>query len=69
MSGVDLVQAAFRGWLPPVLLDAIAGFSFLTNFDVIAKGLVDIRTIVFFVSLICLGLIVNTAILALKREG
>ncbi len=69
MSGVDLVQAAFRGWLPPVLLDAIAGFSFLTNFDVIAKGLIDLRTVVFFVSLIGLGLVVNTAILALKREG
>jgi ABC-2 type transport system permease protein len=69
MSGVDLVQAAFRGWLPPVLLEAIAGFSFLTNFDTIARGLVDLRTVVFFLSLIGFGLAVNTAILALKREG
>ena len=69
MSGVDLVQAVFRGWLPPVLLDTIAGFSFLTNFDSISQGLVDLRSVVFFVSLIALGLVVNTAILDLKKDS
>ncbi len=67
MSGVDLVQALVRGWLPPLIVDTIAGFSFLSNFDGLAKGLVDLRTVVFFLSLIAVGLIVNTAIVEARR--
>jgi ABC-2 type transport system permease protein len=67
MSGVDLVQAFFRGWLPQLLVDAIAGFSFLSNFDALTKGVVDLRNIVFFVSLIGVGLVINTAVVEMKR--
>jgi ABC-2 type transport system permease protein len=69
MSGVDLVQALFRAWLPQLLVDAIAGFSFLSNFDALTKGVVDLRNVVFFVSLIGVGLVINTAVVEMKRRA
>lgn len=67
MSGVELVQSVVRGWLPPVLAEAIAGFSFLINFNAIAVGVIDLRNVLFFASLIGVGLIVNAAIIELKK--
>lgn len=67
MSGVELVQSVFRSWLPPILVEAIADFSFLSNFDSLTKGVIDLRTIVFFFSLIGVGLVINTAIVEMKR--
>jgi ABC-2 type transport system permease protein len=69
MSGVDLVQGLIRGWLPPLLVETIAGFSFLSNFDALTKGAVDLRNVVFFLSLIGVGLFVNVAIIDLKKGG
>ncbi len=67
MSGVDVVQGLLRGWLPPLLLDTIAGFSFLTAFEGLSGGVVEAQTLVLFVSLIAAGLFINTALVALKR--
>lgn len=69
LSGVDVVQASVRGWLAPALVDALAGSSFLTHFGAITKGVIDLRSIVYFTSLIGFGLVVNTAILALRRTS
>ena len=33
MSGVDLVLAAFRAWAPPLVVDTVASFSFITHFS------------------------------------
>ena len=67
MSGVDLVQAVFRGWAPDALVQAVAGFSFLTNFHAVAQGVIDLRDLIFFLSLIVSSLVVNTALVELKK--
>lgn len=67
MSGVEVVQSVVRGWLPTILVDAIAGFSFLSNFDALARGVIEVRTLVFFLSLIGVGLVINTAIIEIKK--
>jgi ABC-2 type transport system permease protein len=48
LAGLPMVLDAFRGWAGPGLVDAIASLSFLTHFDAIAKGVVDLRDVVFF---------------------
>lgn len=63
MSGLDLVQSLFRGWLPPILAETIAGFSFLSHFNVIAQGVIDLRSLVFFTSLVAAGLVINTIVI------
>ncbi len=57
----------FFEWLPRVVVDAIASFSFITHFDSIAKGLIDLRDLVFFASLIAFFLFLNALILEAKK--
>ena len=44
MSGLDLVLAAFRPWAPPLVVDTVASFSFLTHFGQLTKGVIDLAT-------------------------
>jgi ABC-2 type transport system permease protein len=54
LAGLPLVLDAFRGWAPAGLVDAIASLSFLTHFEEIAKGVVDLRDVLFFaVTMVC----------------
>lgn len=67
MSGLEMVQAFFRAFAPESVVRVIADFSFLTNFQAIAQGVIDLRSLVFFASLIVVGLTINTAIVELKK--
>ncbi len=55
VSGVSMVLDAFS-WAPQWLIDFIAGLSFLTRFNAIARGVLDIRDIIYFLALITLWL-------------
>ena len=67
VSGLPLVQGAFAGWAPEALVDAVASFSFLTNFDAIQNGVVDGRHLAFFGSLIVAALAINVAVVELNK--
>lgn len=67
MAGADLVISAISSWLPRSLVDTIAGFSFLTNFQDISKGVIDLRDALFFVSLIAVCLFLNVQLVELKK--
>jgi len=67
VSGLPLVQGVFAGWAPEALVDAVASFSFLTNFDAIQNGVVDGRHLAFFGSLIVAALAINVAVVELNK--
>jgi ABC-2 type transport system permease protein len=69
MSGVDLVLAAFRGWAPQVLVDTVASFSFITHFQQVMKGVIDLASVVFFASLIAICLLINTFLADLNKTA
>ncbi len=69
VSGAPLVIDFFRAWAPLALIDAVASFSFLTHFLAITQGVIDLRDIIFFFSLIALFLTANIVIIDLKRVG
>ncbi len=56
MSGLEMVLNVFRAWAPHVLVDTVASLSFLSHFDSVTKGLIDLRDLVFFVSMIAFWL-------------
>ncbi len=60
MSGFPLVLDFFQGWLPQAIVDAIGSFSFLTHFGAIRKGVIDARSLVYFISLIVFWLYAST---------
>ncbi len=68
-SGLPVVLGAFQGWAPPLAVDVIASLSVLTHFESITRGLVDIRDLIFFASLIVLALVVNAAIVDLRKSA
>ena len=59
MSGVDIVQGAFSGWAPEFAIELIASMSFLTHFTAITEGLLDLRDIIFFASVMIGALFIN----------
>lgn len=69
MSGLDFVLNFFKGWLPNFLVDAIAGLSFLTHFNAITKGVIDLRDIVYFASLIGVCLFINVVLVDVKKTA
>jgi ABC-2 type transport system permease protein len=69
ISGFAPVMAFFTGWAPQAVVDAVASFSFLTHFDAISKGVVDLRDLLFFGTLIGLSLFCTAAIVDIKKSG
>ena len=67
MSGVEIVQAFFRGWAPQGFVDAVAELSFLTNFNDLSRGVIDIRDIVYFTLVIGIALYINTLVVETRK--
>ncbi|BAN50283.1 ABC transporter permease subunit [Metapseudomonas resinovorans] len=67
VSGFPLVLDAFSGWAPQWLLDAVASLSFLTRFDAISKGVIDLRDLLYFVTLIAAWLAATAVVVDLKK--
>ncbi|MDP6833225.1 MAG: ABC transporter permease subunit [Alphaproteobacteria bacterium] len=69
VSGAPIVLDFYASWAPQTLLDAIASFSFLTHFNAIQNGVIDLRDLIYFVSLILFWLFANLLIVDLKKAG
>jgi len=69
LSGMPLVLDFFAGWLPQAVLNTIASFSFVTHFDAIMDGVIDLRDVVYFASLIGVWLVATGIVIDLKRAG
>jgi len=50
VSGVPMVLDAF-GWAPQSVIDFVAGLSMLSRFEAIARGVLDIRDVIYFVAM------------------
>ena len=69
MSGLTMVLSVFQGWAPSFIVDLISSLSFLTHFNGIAKGVIDLRSAIYFASFIVLVLYLNTIIIDLKKAS
>ena len=66
-AGYPVVLDVFSPWLPPAIVDGIASLGFLTHFEDISKGVIDLRDLVYFGLLIGTCIYANTLILAIKQ--
>lgn len=69
VSGLPIVTDVIDVLLPGLIAETVASFSFLTHFQAITQGVIDVRDLVFFGSLIVLWLTANTLLVNLKRVG
>jgi len=67
ISGAALVLDFFQLWAPVLLVNTISSFSFLTHFQAITSGVIDLRDLVYFASLIALFLAFNVVLIDLKK--
>ena len=68
MSGFPLVLDIFKfAYFPQIIIDSIASFSFLTNFNEILQGVLSAGNIIFFTSMIIMWLTLNIAILRKEK--
>ncbi len=69
ISGAPLVLDFFRGWAPLALVNAVSSFSFLTHFTAISAGVIDLRDLIYFFSLIALFLTANVVVIDLRKSA
>ncbi len=67
LSGLPMVMNLFTAWAPQIVMDGIANLSFLSHFSDIAKGVIDLRDLVYFSLVIGFWLVINTIVLELKK--
>ena len=69
VSGLPLVIDFFSSWAPQQVLNTIASFSFLTRFTAITQGVIDLRDIIYFGSLITVWLVACGLVVDMKKAG
>lgn len=67
VSGFPMVLDGFSGWAPQWLVDAVASLSFLTRFEAISKGVIDLRDLLYFLTLIAAWLAATAVVIDLKK--
>jgi ABC-2 type transport system permease protein len=55
--------------VPAGVIDALAGLSFLTRFEAIAKGVLDVRDVLFFLFTIAGWLVAAAIVIDMKKGG
>jgi ABC-2 type transport system permease protein len=68
LAGFPLVLDAFRGWAPEVVVDAVAQLSFLTHFEALSKGVLDLRDLLYFGLTIAFFLAATAIVLDVRKS-
>ena len=67
LAGFPMVLSVFKGWAPAILVDTLASLSFLTHFSSISKGVLSLRDLLYFVSMIVFWLLATMVVVDLKQ--
>ncbi|WP_263322156.1 ABC transporter permease subunit [Endozoicomonas sp. Mp262] len=67
VAGFPLVLDAFRVWAPQSLVDAVAALSFMTHFEAISKGVLDLRDLLYFIVMILAWLVATAITIDMKK--
>ncbi|RKZ85769.1 MAG: ABC transporter permease [Candidatus Parabeggiatoa sp. nov. 1] len=67
LSGFPMVLDFFSGWAPQIIVETISSFSFLTHFSAITKGVIDVRDLIYFFSIIAFWLFATAILIEMKK--
>ncbi len=67
LSGFPLVLDTVSAWAPRTVVDAVASMSFLTRFNSVARGVIGLQDLLFFVALTVVWLVATTVVIELKQ--
>lgn len=69
LVGFNPVTDLLARWASPSVVESIAGFSVLTHFDGLQKGVIDTRDVLYFLSVIAFALFTTDVIIRSHRAG
>ena len=69
LAGFPMVMDLFQGWAPQTLINAIGRMSFLSHFESITRGVIDLRDLIFFFSFIGAWLLANGIGVEMRKSG
>lgn len=69
LSGFPMVIDIISAWAPQPIVEVVSSFSFLTHFNSIVKGVIDVRDVVFFATLIAFWLYANVLAIQLNKSN
>lgn len=69
LAGFPPITDLLSSWVSPRVLEAIAGISVITHFDNFSQGVIDLRDVIFFLSIIGLFLFITSVILRIHRTA
>jgi ABC-2 type transport system permease protein len=67
LIGDDSVLRFVSSWAPESIVETISSFSFLARFEAISRGVIDLRDVIYFGSLIAAALTINTIALEARK--
>ncbi|MDC1035017.1 ABC transporter permease [Alphaproteobacteria bacterium] len=67
MAGFSLILSAVRSWAPVWITETISSMSFLSHFSRIQMGVFDLKSLIFFLSMIILCLWINIQLVQIKK--
>jgi ABC-2 type transport system permease protein len=67
LAGFPLALDLVRALLPQSVVDAVSGLSFLTHFQAITRGLLDLRDVFFFLLSIAAWLVATVLVIEIKK--
>ena len=67
VAGSPIVLGVFQGWAPEWLLHGVAQASFLGHFSAITRGVIDLRDLVYFLSIMVAFLAANAILIDLEK--
>ncbi len=69
LSGSEAVLNSFKGWMPTVMIDVIASLSFLQHFDALAKGVIALKDVGYFLVVIVCWLFAGLTIIEEQKAN
>ena len=69
IMGSPILLGAFPDWMPQGIVDAVAALGFLTHFDSITRGVLDIRDVLYFSVFIAAWLLASAIVIEIKKAN
>ena len=67
VSGFPMVLDVFQSWAPAWVIDTVSSFSFLTHFNAISRGVLDLRDVFYFLLVIAAWLVATAIVIDMKK--
>jgi ABC-2 type transport system permease protein len=69
MSGTELVLNVFRPWAPRFLIEIISSLSVINHYGQITKGVLNLSSLIFYLSLIAFWLFANVVVVDQRKAA